>query len=372
MGQGNFWVVLKSFLKIFFLVLAGAALLIGVAVGGRSYLAHWGRVERALPAPVEVELLRAESLRSFSKKLERVGLIDSALRYEYWSKLFDSYDLYKAGLYRFEGASSPEQVAATVRAGNVYTPLVLQIAVPEGFTVRQVAQRLSAAGIGSVEEVLKLSHDQEFLRSLSIPSTSLEGFLYPATYPFSKIPKPEEALRVMVTTFWRELPTNYQSRVVDAGMTMLEAVTIASLIELETGQDDERSMISEVIHNRLERGMALGIDAAIIYGIEDYRGDLTFKHLKDPLNRYNTRIYTGLPPTPIGAPSKRSLEAVLTPTRLGNLYYVVDGDDLTRHRFAKTNAEHNRNVQKYLAGLRKRRSVKEPAHEEPGESLVNQ
>ena len=136
------------------------------------------------------------------------------------------------------------------------------------------------------------------------------------------------------------------------GLTLDQAVTFASLIEMETMQESEKRLIAEVIWRRLKRGEPLGIDAAIIYGIPDYDGDIKWVHLRDAKNRYNTRIHKGLPPTPIGAVSRVSLEAVLEPTNFGYYYYVLDAVDHTHHTFSKTLAEHNLNVQKYLRASR--------------------
>ena len=136
------------------------------------------------------------------------------------------------------------------------------------------------------------------------------------------------------------------------GLSLDQAVAFASLIELETMQAKEKPQIAEVIWRRLKAGAPLGIDAAIIYGIPNYDGDIKWVHLKDEKNPYNNRIHKGLPPTAIGAVSTSSLLAVLEPTNLGYYYYMLDATDHTHHVFSRTLAEHNALVQKYLRAIR--------------------
>ena len=190
---------------------------------------------------------------------------------------------------------------------------------------------------------------------MNVPSSSLEGYLYPATYRFSKIPTAQQAFEEAVSTFWKRLPESYAEQVATRGLTLNEAVTFASLIEMETPHDDERQYVSEVIWNRLKRNIALAIDASIIYGIEDFNGNLSRSHLEDKSNKYNTRVHRGLPPSPICSPSAASLKAVLEPSDEGYYYYVLDLESGSRHRFSKTLKEHNRYVKKLVADTRKRR-----------------
>ena len=152
----------------------------------------------------------------------------------------------------------------------------------------------------------------------------------------------------MVRTFWEKLPKGYEAKVRKRGLSLERAVTFASLIEMETLLDEERSKVSEVIWARLKKGEPLAIDAALIYGIKNYKGNIRWRHLKDRSNKYNTRIYKGLPPSPIGSVSVASLEAVLNPTSEGYYYYVLKPDSSQSHHFSKTLKEHNQHVQKLV------------------------
>ncbi|MCB0359276.1 MAG: endolytic transglycosylase MltG, partial [Bdellovibrionales bacterium] len=206
--------------------------------------------------------------------------------------------------------------------------------------------------IGTAEELTAIAHDREFITSLNLDADSLEGYIYPATYFFTTRPSGKEFFSRAVATFWERLPADYMARIEERGLTLHQAVTFASLIELETRYADEKPLIAEVIWRRLKIGMALGIDASIIYGIEDYEGDLKFSHLRDGNNPYNTRIHPGLPPGPIGSPDVDSLRAVVEPADVGSLYYVLDVDTDGRHHFSKSLSEHNRYVRKLRAAAR--------------------
>jgi UPF0755 protein len=237
-------------------------------------------------------------------------------------------------------------------SGDTYVPVVFRYTIPEGFTVKQVVGLLIQNKVGGLDDFKNLIGSFDFRDSLGIKGPSLEGYLYPATYSFTSFPTPREALALPIRTFWKNLPSDYTAKVAEKGLTLEQAVIMASLIELETPHDDERSLVSEVIWRRLNKKIALAIDATIIYGIKDYKGNLTRKHLKDASNPYNSRIHQGLPPTPIGSPSRASLEAVLTPTDQGYMYYVLDLET-GKHHFSKTLREHNRYVQKLIKDTRK-------------------
>jgi len=340
-----------------FLVAACVGALLGTGgwYAGRAWVLRWASTPRTLAAPVEVTLERGTRLTAFSEALALSGLVSDPRLFSVWVRLFADYSRFQAGRYRFEGATTPAEVAAKILAGETWNPIVFQLTVPEGATIQLLTPRIVAGGIASRGEIERASRDRALLTTLKVPSPSLEGFLYPATYSFTAPPTLEDLLTVMVTQFWKVLPADYEQRVGALGLTLSEAVTFASLIELETARDEERGLIAEVIWNRLRGRIPLGIDAAIIYGIPDYRGDLTWQHLRDTDNPYNTRLRAGLPPTPIGSPSLKSLLAVLNPTGTGHLYYVVDGDNPGAHRFAHTINEHNKNVRDYLKGLRGRR-----------------
>lgn len=289
-----------------------------------------------------------------STRLENEGLVSSNQLFWIWARFFSQVHRFQAGTYRFSESVAPREIAQAFINGDVYQPVVFEVTIPEGFTVSQIIERLAAKGAAPVEKLRQVAGDTDFIASLGIPSTSLEGYLYPATYPFIHHPSPEDIFRRMVSEFRERLPIDYEQRVNQLGLSLAQAITFASLIERETKQDDERPLVSEVIWNRLNKGIALAIDASIIFGIPDFDGDIRRKHLIDRNNLYNTRVHPGLPPGPICSPTIQSLLAVLTPTDQGLYYYVVDAENFDRHRFSKTLSEHNRYVREYLRAKKAR------------------
>ena len=331
------------------IALCTATIILCLALAGYAYsrLMTWNSSRITLMQPQVIEFAPGTTLRELSKQLGAKGLLTQPPVFNLWVRLFEDYSRFQAGTYRFEGEVAPSDIIAALTQGRSPT-YALEFTIPEGFSYHQIAEKLADKGVGTKEEFQSLMHDAQFIGSLNLPSQSLEGFVYPATYRFSKMPSAREALSKAVKTFWEKLPRDYEQEVRNRGLSLVEAVTFASLVESETPHDEEKPLVAEVIWNRLHSNMPLGIDAAIIYGIEDYQGDLKKKHLLDATNRYNTRIHLGLPPTPISSPSLVSLQAVLTPSQAGNMFYVLDRSTERYHHFSKTIEEHNLYVKKLV------------------------
>lgn len=318
-----------------------------------TFLDEWSQTPIQLAGEVVIQLKPGTSLRSVALTLESQGVIDNKDYFMAFTRLRSDYAKVQAGSYLFKDKTTPRDVLRKMIEGDIYIPVALQLTIPEGFTLKMLNERLAARNIGKFSELETLVRDTKFIRSLGIKAASLEGFTYPATYNFEVLPDAREFFRRTVKTFFEKLPADYESQIANVGLSLTQAVTFASLIELETMREDEKPLISEVIWSRLKKGEPLGIDAAIIYGITNYDGDLKWKDLKNAKNRYNTRIHRGLPPGPIGAASRSSLVAVLNPSNLGYYYYVLDSNDSTRHLFSKTLAEHNANVRKLVKSVAK-------------------
>ncbi len=346
--------------------LLGLGFLGALALGGAYYrLSEWATTPLATPAEGKVvEFEAGTSLARLAAILERDGLVDSSPFFQLWVRARGDYKRFQAGKYRFAGNVTPSMIANTIAAGDVFHEVVLQITIPEGFPLKQVNERLAANGVGHIVELRRLSTDPSFLQSLNIQGKSLEGYLFPATYSFTEMPTAMQAFETMVKSFWKNLPKDYETNVRKMGLTLDQAVTFASLIELETQVDDERPLISEVIWRRLKDKVPLAIDAALIYGIADYKGDIKTAHLQDAKNPYNTRIHGGLPPSAIGAPGVKSLEAVLTPSNYGYYYYVLKLGT-KRHHFSKTLKEHNEHVQRLIKNSRAKKSSKNGMSAQP-------
>lgn len=335
-------------------------------------LAYWGVREQVVEGEKVIQIPRGTSLTTLSGLLAEQGLVSSSLRFKLWVRFFSDYSGFQAGQYRFVGQVSPQSIASMIRRGEVWRPVALEITIPEGFRLAQIVDRFVQLGVGTREEFESYVGNASFLGELGIEASSLEGYFYPATYRFYERPSVEQVLREGVKVFFEKLPDQYVAQVKEKGLTLHEAVTFASLIELETKHDDERSLVSEVIWRRLNNKTTLGIDAAIIYGIKDFDGNLRRTHLNDPSNLYNSRIHPGLPPTPIGSPSRESLAAVLTPTNEGYYYYVVDAEQGDRHHFSKDLREHNQWVRKLVRAQADARRAERAKEREQAKELSRQ
>ena len=336
----------------FCIVLAGAGVITSI---GYSWLEQWGEKSFFTATPVEVSLEPGMPLSALSEELFEKGIVSSKDIFKWWVKYCNDYSSFQAGNYRFEDSLSPTKIAAMMKNGDVHVPVLFELAIPEGFTVKQIAARAENLGICSEQELLQNAFSPKFTEQFDIPVASLEGYLFPATYALTEQLTAQELLQKMVNTFFSRLPDDYKQNLAQKGLSLHQGVIFASLIERETQLDSERDMVSEVIWNRLNKKIALGIDASIIYGIKDYDGNIRRRHLDDKSNIYNTRLHRGLPPGPIASPGTASLEAVLKPTSHGFYYYVVDADNLVQHRFSRTLKEHNSNVAAYLRAIKARK-----------------
>ena len=335
--------MLKRFLNYGLLVIV----ILGLATGyGVYHLKTWAQKTVRVSDEAIVFFPSGTRLVELSGILEGRGVVSDALKFHAWVRLFEDYGKFQAGNYKFEGLVSPQEVLEKISSGKVHRQIVVQFTIPEGFTSQKIVNRLVAKGLGTRKTFMSLMKDASFLTSLGIKGNSMEGFLYPATYSFHTRPKPREVLEKMVGVFHEKVTSDLIARFSAEGLTLREAVTFASLIELETLHEDEKPKVSEVIWRRLRASEPLGIDAALIYGIKDYRGDITWAHLRDRKNLYNTRVHKGLPPGPVGSPSLSSLKAVLSPTNNGYYYYVLVADGRKRHHFSKTLKEHQKYVRK--------------------------
>ena len=330
-----------------------SAILVALAAFFVWQVSSWLHRPKTLPSAVDINLPAGTTLWQLSHQLRDKGLLDHELPFSLFVKLIGKYPNFKAGNYRFVDHVTPRQIVEAMTAGDTHHEVMLELTIPEGFELSKVIDRISVLNLQGVQGLVSLTEDSGFLKSFGIPAPNLEGYIYPATYRFyDRMPTTREVVERMVGEFFRRLPKNYVEQVEDMGLSLHEAVIFASLIEKETAVDAERPMVSEVIWRRLRDRVPLGIDAALIYGIQDYRGNIRTVHLKDRRNPYNTRIHRGLPPSPIGSVSLKSLAAVLEPTDEGFYYYVLRDDDRLRHRFSKTLEEHNHHVRRLVRAQR--------------------
>lgn len=208
----------------------------------------------------------------------------------------------------------------------------------------QIAETAGQQGVADSQEVSRLLRDRAFISALGIRAETLEGYLYPDTYKFPRGAKAKDVLAAMVERLRQVYGPELQARAHDLKMTQHQVLTLASVIEKETGVNEEREEISAVFHNRLKKGIPLQSDPTVIYGLPAFDGNIRKKDLSSP-SPYNTYRVAGLPPGPIANPGIDAIRAALYPSNSRALYFVSKNDGT--HQFSSTLAEHNEAVEKY-------------------------
>ncbi len=272
----------------------------------------------------------------FSKKL-----ITSPAKFKLIARLKKSDRKLIAGEYELSRDMTPLEIMKQLTDGSVR---LHRLAIPEGFNIRQIAENVEAAGFCDKQSFIRTATDEKFVRQMKISATTLEGFLFPDTYYFSKDVSSQQIISAMVDRFYEAWLPEWKTRAQAMGFSVNEMVTLASIIEKETGVATERPIISSVFHNRLKRKMRLATDPTVIYGIKNFNGNITKKDL-NTLTPYNTYMIAGLPPGPIANPGSESIEAALYPAKTNYLYFVAKRDKT--HYFSSTLTEHNQAVRKY-------------------------
>jgi len=317
-------------------------LLAGVAFAGWF---AWAVLTPVAPSGQTFVLLKSGSTtRRIANELKAAGAIRSERAFLIWHFLHRKRSL-KAGEYLFEKPASLIEVHNRLARGDIYTHTVV---IPEGFTMFDIAQAIEQAGLGSKDDFLKVARsDTDLIRDISPDATSLEGYLFPDTYEFTRTQSLHDIASAMVHHF-RQVATAI-------GLTsdVPRTVIMASIVEKETAVPDERTMVASVYYNRLTKRMALDADPSVIYAellANTYQGALHHDDMstKSP---YNTYRYAGLPPGPIANPGRSSLEAAMHPAVSDYLYFVSDGNG--HHRFARSLEEHNRNVNAFRRAMRR-------------------
>lgn len=311
-------------------------LLLGV-VAAAGWLA-WALLLPVTPSGQEFVLLRpGYPTRRIAAELKSAGVIRSETGFILWHYFHRQRSL-KAGEYLFEREASAISVHERIATGDIYVHTVV---IPEGYTVFEIARAIQDAGLGPSDEFLKVAQSETGLISDLAPDAhSLEGYLFPDTYQFTRTQSMSDMAADMVKQFRQVAQQIGLSGDVQASVTM------ASIVEKETAVPEERPLMASVYYNRLKKRIALQADPSVIYAQllqGTYAGAL--RHADLAINSpYNTYRHAGLPPGPIGNPGKSALEAALNPAQTGYYYFVSDGNG--HHRFAASLEEHNRNVAK--------------------------
>jgi len=282
---------------------------------------------------------KGSGLRSVATQLEKRKLIKSKDLFIVWALVKGGSRTIKAGEYSLNRSMAPVKIYTILTSGSVKThPLT----VPEGLTVEQISALFTAKGLVDKEEFMGLAMDKGFAASHKIDGLSTEGYLFPDTYLLSKGMGARQIIDLMINRFWQVFDSLVQGK--EYPLSVREIVTLASIVEKETGLAEERPVIASVFLNRLKKRMRLESDPTVIYGLKDFDGNLKRKDLKNP-SPYNTYRHRGLPPGPIANPGSASLDAVLNPAQTNYLYFVSKNDG--SHFFSSTLKEHNRAVTLY-------------------------
>ena len=338
------------------ITIGGIVVLSAIAVvGGASYLGRAvgssinsedptaGPVNVVPGQEVTVEIPSGSSAKDIAAILAAQGVVRSALEFEVAVRNNEAASRLQAGTYELETLMDPAEVVAVLVVGPVAD--VYRVTVIEGLRVGEILTRLSeAAGVpyAQFEEALLSGDVSTSLRTMpaTMTLTDWEGLLFPDTYEFSRSAEPAAILQRLASTMEQRVDSIDWSVIEAAGYTPYEGLIIASLVETEVLLDEERPLVSSVIHNRLAIDMKLDIDATVLYALGT-RDIADFNNEVD--SPYNTYLVAGLPPTPIASPGKSSLEAAAAPATTDYLYYVLS-DLEGHHAFAATLEEHNANV----------------------------
>jgi UPF0755 protein len=317
----------------------GALVLVG-AVATYGYRAL-GMPSQSVEIHHIIEISEGVSFREVANLLAQKGLIVSPFWFRLLGKVQDAERKIQPGEYDLHTAMRPVEILNALVKGKA---ILYSVLISEGLTAQQIGKLLEEGGIAKEADIARLVADPAFAKSLGLEAQTLEGYLFPDTYHFRRRTRPEDVLRAMAQRFKAAYTPELQAQATALGMTERQVVTLASIIEKETGRDDERPMISAVFHNRLKKRYPLQSDPTVIYGIRNFSGNLTRKDLgrRTPFNTY-TKL--GLPPTPIANPGLRSIQAAVNPAPVKYLYFVSKNDG--SHHFSVTVAEHNRAVERY-------------------------
>jgi UPF0755 protein len=245
------------------------------------------------------------------------------------------------GEYSFPEPSSAVEVWRKLYRGEVTR---YSVTIPEGSNLYDIAEILGDLELVDREIFIEAAASPDLLNKLGIPGTTAEGFLFPDTYLLEKSMTAEDILEVMARQFHRKLLPEWKNRAREAGISLLQLVTIASIIEKETGVEEEKPLVSAVIRRRISLGMPLQMDPTVIYGLKRFGAELTKKDLQTP-SPYNSYLNRGLPPGPIANPGISAIQAAIFPADTDYLYFVSRNDG--SHRFSRTLQEHNRGVASY-------------------------
>ncbi|HTB17023.1 MAG TPA: endolytic transglycosylase MltG [Bryobacteraceae bacterium] len=296
--------------------------------------------------PVILDFPKGTSTEAMANDLARNGVIRYAWQF-LLLRVIDPGKKLQAGEYRFARADTPSNVLDRIARGDVF---FYELSVPEGSNIFDIAASVGQFDFLKASDFLTAARNPALIRDLAPNAPTLEGYLFPATYRITRATTVQQLCAMMTGQFrrqWRELQASAQQPVNDI-------VTLASLVEKETGRPEDRPVVASVYANRLRKGMALDCDPTTIYAAlldARYRGTIYRSDLNSD-NAYNTYKHAGLPPGPIANPGVAALKAALAPAETNYLYFVAKPDGSGGHQFSETIEQHNLAVQQYRRGAK--------------------
>jgi len=291
---------------------------------------------------VTFEVQPGMTLKQVTLELFNQRLILSPSAFQAIAYIQDKEKQIMVGEFSLSPSMLPTEIILRLTSGKT---ILYPLTIPEGYRITEIASLLDTQGLASSEVFILQTQDKDLIKSMDIPTDSLEGYLFPETYYLSKLTPEKKIVQKMVNTFKEKvLKSQLLKSTKESPLSLHEIITLASLIEKETGLDSERKLISSVFHNRLRKNMRLQTDPTVIYAIEKFDGNIRKRDLKID-SPYNTYRYKGLPPGPISSPGIKSIEAAIFPIKSNHLYFVSRQDG--SHHFSSTLVEHNQAVKKY-------------------------
>ncbi len=335
-------------------ILAGAFVALGIALAVVGMMAMDFLANGAGPSEetVAFEVPAGASFRSIAQRLQSEGLVSSAWKLRWYARLTGLGSQMRRGEYALKASFSPREILSIIASGK---SIAYPLTIPEGFNKYDIAAEYEAKRFGRAADFLAAARDPELIRQLLGVEriASLEGYLYPETYMLTKFTTARELVSQMVKNFLAAYAE--VSMGVSPALDRHQLVTLASVVEKETGAPHERPLIASVFYNRLKKGMRLQSDPTILYGIAEATGQMKENITRDDILRptpYNTYTVKALPIGPIANPGRESLMAVLKPATSEYLYFVSHNDGT--HAFTKTYEEHTAAVRKFQLDPRAR------------------
>lgn len=302
-------------------------------------------LDRANQSTSIFEVAPNKNFREVAADLEINNFIRNRMAIRLLAKYQKKDTLVMAGEYEFSPAMTPQEILDAMVDGKM---ILRTVTIKEGATLKDIGPLLEEAGVTSKSAFDAALNDPRLREDLKVPALTFEGYLFPETYRIQRNTAPQKVIRTLKNQLDSKWPAAWNTRLIELQLTKHQILTLASIIEKESGNSEEQSVVSSVFHNRLKKGMKLQSDPTVIYGIPDFNGNITKADLQAP-TPYNTYVISGLPPGPIANPGLSAIKAALYPAETSYLFFVGNGKG--KHIFSETLEQHNHAVNVFQRGI---------------------